>query len=230
MKSRIVIVLILLSGFSFAQDTNCIKSRWIALKNVDANNTLFDTTYSILKTIKSNVEANKMAIYCQGSNAFNRGEWYPIPYVEYEINKATLDTIYEVYRSNYFEIGVQSDIPLTDEYGDPRIVTLPDGTQEFVYPPAEIQIIDLDKITEIRIKEERVQNSMGEFYFKPTGMSFYMDYGQWRGRELFWVSVDELFKATSEIEAFPWYNFIVGQKHQGFQYMQVACEDEFIRY
>ena len=230
MKRILFFLAVLFSGCALAQNDDCIKSRWIAVKHIEANKILFDTNYSILKTIKSNVESNKMEIYYEGKNAFNRGEWYPIPFVEHEINKQTLDTIYSEYKSDHFEIRIQSDVPFTDEYGDPLILTLPDGTQEYVYPPAEVHIIDLDRITEIRIKEERVQNGEGQFYFQPTGMSFYMEYSHGRGRELFWISVDELFKSTAEIEAFPWHGFIRDQKYSGFQYMQVECESPYIRY
>jgi len=34
-------------------------------------------------------------------------------------------------------LGPASDIPLTDEYGDPIIVTLPDGTEYYQYPPPD---------------------------------------------------------------------------------------------
>ncbi len=230
MKQFLLVAALFYAGVSVGQNDPCIKSRWIAVKNNEENKVLFDKTYSILKTIKLNVEAGKMEVYYEGKNARNRGEWYPIPYEEHIVNEETGDTIYTEYRADYFEIRIQSDIPLTDEYGDPMIFTHSDGTQSYLYPPAEVHVIDLDRITEIRIKEERVQNAEGDYFFQPTGVSFYMDYGYLGGRELFWISVNELFTSTAEIEAYPWYPFIQNRNYSGFQYMQVACEDAIIRY
>ncbi len=52
------------------------------------------------------------------------------------------------------KIGAQSDIPLTDENGDPIEITLPDGTITFKYPPADTIWVDSDKIVQYRIKED----------------------------------------------------------------------------
>lgn len=52
------------------------------------------------------------------------------------------------------KLGPQSDIPLTDEYGDPLVITLPDGSQEFAYPPRDTIWFVSKDIIEYRIKEE----------------------------------------------------------------------------
>lgn len=51
-------------------------------------------------------------------------------------------------------LGPQSDIPLTDEYGDPLIRTLPDGTQEYVYPPRDTVWYNSADIVQYRLKED----------------------------------------------------------------------------
>lgn len=52
------------------------------------------------------------------------------------------------------QLGVQSDIPLTDEYGDPIVLTLPDGTMEFKYPPRDTLWYTSKDIIQYRIKED----------------------------------------------------------------------------
>ncbi len=52
------------------------------------------------------------------------------------------------------KLGPQSDIPLTDEYGDPIIVTLPDGSQEYKYPPRDTIWFNSEDIIQYRLKED----------------------------------------------------------------------------
>jgi gliding motility associated protien GldN len=51
-------------------------------------------------------------------------------------------------------LGPQSDIPLTDEFGDPLIITLPDGTQEMKYPPRDTIWYNSADIVQYRLKED----------------------------------------------------------------------------
>ncbi len=51
-------------------------------------------------------------------------------------------------------LGPQSDIPLTDEYGDPLIQYNPDGTSEYVYPPRDTLWYNSEDIVEYRLKED----------------------------------------------------------------------------
>lgn len=52
------------------------------------------------------------------------------------------------------KLGPQSDVPLTDEYGDPQIKTNPDGTQEYVYPPRDTLWFSSKDIVQYRLKED----------------------------------------------------------------------------
>ena len=55
----------------------------------------------------------------------------------------------------YFgRLGPQSDIPLTDEYGDPIIINNPDGTQEYKYPPRDTVWYNSSDIIQYRLKED----------------------------------------------------------------------------
>ena len=51
-------------------------------------------------------------------------------------------------------LGAQSDVPLTDEFGDPIIITLPDGTQEYKYPPRDTIWYNSEDIVQYRMKED----------------------------------------------------------------------------
>lgn len=51
-------------------------------------------------------------------------------------------------------LGPASDIPLTDEYGDPIVITNPDGSQEFKYPPRDTIWYTSEDIIQYRIKED----------------------------------------------------------------------------
>ncbi|TNF45933.1 MAG: gliding motility protein GldN [Bacteroidetes bacterium] len=51
-------------------------------------------------------------------------------------------------------LGPQSDVPLTDEFGDPLVKVNPDGTEEFVYPPQDTMWYTSKDIVQYRIKED----------------------------------------------------------------------------
>ena len=52
------------------------------------------------------------------------------------------------------QLGPQSDIPLTDDYGDPIVITMPDGSQEFKYPPRDTMWYTSQDIIQYRLKED----------------------------------------------------------------------------
>lgn len=93
-------------------------------------------------------------------NPFNKfGEWdgyqlkYPVdpePGLNFYTDSAYREEM--VYFLGY--LGPQSDIPLTDEYGDPQIRITPDGFQEYVYPPRDTIWYTSKDIVQYRIKED----------------------------------------------------------------------------
>ena len=52
------------------------------------------------------------------------------------------------------KLGPQSDIALTDEFGDPIVVNLPDGTMEYKYPPRDTMFFESEHIVQYRLKED----------------------------------------------------------------------------
>jgi hypothetical protein len=237
MKIRNFILLILclfLSNGNFAQsDTACVKTRWIAVKNSPQNAILFDTTTNILRTIREYVQSNKIGLYHESNTSFTRGQWYPIPLIQYDSSHYANYVDYE--RSNdinLFTITIQSDLPLVDEFGENIIHTSVDGLQSFVYEAPEVHLINLYDIVEFRIREERIYNESTHQFegdFHPTGISFYLQDQQYR-REIFWISLDELKNKLSDAATYPWYSFLQNRAYTGFQYMQVSCYDDLIRY
>ncbi|MCH2230975.1 MAG: gliding motility protein GldN [Crocinitomicaceae bacterium] len=93
-------------------------------------------------------------------NPFNKfGEWdgyqlkYPVdpePGLNFYTDSAYREEM--VYFLGY--LGPQSDIPLTDQYGDPLVRTTPDGFQEYVYPPRDTIWYTSKDIVQYRIKED----------------------------------------------------------------------------
>lgn len=224
-------------GFSQLTDTTCIQSRWIALKPNDVNENIFlsnrDSTEDIdlVFVIKRLVEKGELTIYTQDAGPHGGKGWYYIDYKQ-SLEDLLKDSLDHWGYDFYFEIMQQSDYPLVDEYGDPMVITHPDGTQSFVYPPPTSYVFPSKICDEIRIKESRTFNSKTKSYeFQPVGLSFYFKGNySYRGHEKFWVDLNELFNALDNKEKYPWYDVIINKQYYGFQYMQTSCYDEEIKY
>jgi hypothetical protein len=221
----LLFIMLPLVGKGQVSDTTCIQTRWIALKANDANKVLFDSTKTIelISTIKQLVISQELSLYKMNDS---RGllKWNWINY-NYELQNNLADTTVES-KDPYFEYLYQSDTPLYDENGDPIIILHPDGTETYIYPHLQRTSYTSFDCEEIRIKEERTLNSKtNTYYFKPTGIGFYLGNDKiYGGEEMFWVDLNELFKILKDKEEYPWYDIIVNQKYQGFQYMQTPCQ------
>lgn len=238
---KIIFLALLLPVIGLGQitDTTCIKSRWIALKAKEINKNIFllDSTVNenldLVFTIKRLVESDKVNIYNRNSSPNGNSDinsWYYIDY-DKEMEENLKDSSIYWSKDPYFEIIVNSDYPMVDEYGDDLIVTLPDGTQSYKYPLPDIYIFPSKECDEIRIKEDRIFNDeTNEYEFIPVGLSFYFKGSKyWRGHEKFWVDLNELFNALDNKNEFPWYETIINREYEGFQYMQVSCFDDEIK-
>lgn len=231
---RFVLFLFLLS-FSFEtqaqSDTACVSKRWIAVKNTEANAVLFDTSTTILKAIRDLVESNKIMLYNTECRGYGDKEWYPIQSVENDTRRSDYQD-YLAPDPGVFSIRVQSDMPYVDDYGDLLIQVDEYGNQMYVYDPPETYTFKLTEISEIRIREEHSFNEetgVFEGDFRATGISFHIKNTS-EIRELFWVSIDELNNKIAHPTSYPWHSFLENKKYSGFQYMQVSCYDDLIRY
>lgn len=91
--------------------------------------------------------------------SFGFGEWdgdqlkYPID-PQQGMNFFT-DTAFRDEMSTYLgELGPQSDIPLTDDFGDPIVITDANGVQSYKYPPRDTTWFQSSDIVQYRIKED----------------------------------------------------------------------------
>lgn len=65
------------------------------------------------------------------------------------------DSLYRESLTSYFgRLGEQSDIPLTDEFGEPRVITLANGDKTFEYEPRDTIWYTSKDIVQYRIKED----------------------------------------------------------------------------
>lgn len=238
---KLIILVLLFPSTSFGQltDTTCIQLRWLALKQTAVNKDVFlldskwNDSLDLVFTIKRLVESDKLNIYKQNEGprgSYGVKSWYYIDY-DQEMEEYRKDTSSFWAKDPYFEITVQSDVPLTDEYGDPVVITLPDGTQEYRYPAPDIYVFPSKECDEIRIKENRIYNESTKNYeFVAVGLSFYFSGGRYsRGHEIFWVDLNELFSTLENKSSYPWYTALINRNYQGFQYMQVSCYDDEIK-
>ena len=94
--------------------------------------------------------------------------------------------------------------------------------QTLLYPLPKYEPVTFDKITEIRIKEILVYDSLQKKeYLKPSLVAFdvYAD-----GHNiLFWVKVDDLDRTI--ILNRKWIEYIVDKKYSGFVYKRYSCND-----
>lgn len=115
--------------------------------------------WSLWTVIRQNIRNGKLTVFSPYNPNNQFGDWdgdqlkYPV-LPQDGLNYYT-DSIY---RTNllYFmgKLGTQSDIALTDEYGEPIVITLPDGSQTYSYPPADTIWFTSKDIIQYRIKEE----------------------------------------------------------------------------
>lgn len=117
------------------------------------------TRWSLWTVIRHHILTGDLRVFSPYNPLNVFGEWdgdqlkYPVD-PEPGLNFYT-DSVYREKLVWYLgKLGKQSDVPLTDEYGDPIVITLPDGTQSFKYPPADtIRYVSKD-IVQYRLKED----------------------------------------------------------------------------
>lgn len=115
--------------------------------------------WSLWTVIRHNIINGKLTVFLPYNPNNMFGEWdgdqlkyplFPQQGLTYFTDSAYREDI--VYCLG--KLGPQSDIPLVDDYGDPLVITLPDGTQSFKYPPRDTIWFTSKDIIQYRIKEE----------------------------------------------------------------------------
>lgn len=231
MKVLFFLILLILSSFGNAQtsESTCFKTKWRSLKP-EFNPELFDTTFNIIDSVKKAVYAEKIIIYNEINDAdviieskYRTGDWVPIPKLEFKLNPKTKDTIYRKPISDYFEMRVEYMLPLLNENGEPKVQKDKNGRKSFVYADPEVYSVTMNMIQEIRIREEKILDSLSnEYYFKPVGISFYI-INETYGRELFWMYITDLKSCFVSVENYSWYKILIDKLYQGSNYKLEDC-------
>jgi hypothetical protein len=230
----IILFTLMLPFLSKSQEneSTCIKSKWLSLELNEENQDIFlaepnmDASSDIVFVIKALLGQDKLKIYEQSALA-SGAAWSPIDYKAI-IKKNQNDPTQPLPINPFFERVRQSDLPLVDENGDALIRVNEEGISEYVYPPIESQAFLSNDCDEIRIKEDRVFNEVTKKYeFVPVGVAFFFrSYGNDQPKELFWVDLNELFKAMDTSMDYSWAAALREKRYAGKQYMQIACDEE----
>lgn len=126
------------------------------------------------------------------------------------------------YYNKYFDYKSQGDVPLKNSKGNDSIYTYPDSSMVYIYPSTKYNKVTFDKISEFRIKEILIYDSIKKKnIMKPSLIGF--DVFTWTHNILFWVKIDELKMNMKKNKN--WLNYIVNKKYNGFIYKQKSCKD-----
>lgn len=115
--------------------------------------------WSLWTVIRNHIITGDLRVFSpyNPNNVF--GEWdgdqlkYPID-PQQGLNYQT-DSLYRNELLYYMgKLGSQSDVPEVDQFGEQIIITLPDGTQTFKYPPADTIWFNSKDIIQYRMKED----------------------------------------------------------------------------
>lgn len=115
--------------------------------------------WSLWTVIRQHVMNGDLRVFSPYNPNNKFGEWdgyqlkYPVD-PEPGLNFYTDSSYREemVYFLGY--LGAASDVPLTDEYGDPLVRMSPDGFEEYVYPPRDTIWYTSKDVVQYRIKED----------------------------------------------------------------------------
>lgn len=117
------------------------------------------TRWSLWTVIRHHILNGDLRVFSPYNPLNQFGEWdgyelkYPVD-PQPGLNFYT-DSAYREEMVYYLgRLGPQSDIPETDEYGDPVVITMPDGSQTFKYPPRDTIWYTSKDIIQYRMKED----------------------------------------------------------------------------
>lgn len=117
------------------------------------------TRWSLWTVIRQHVLNGDLRVFSP-YNPYNQfGEWdgdqlkYPVD-PQPGMNYYTDSTYREELLYFLGKLGPQSDVPLTDEFGDPIIITTPDGFEAYQYPPQDTIWYTSKDIIQYRLKED----------------------------------------------------------------------------
>lgn len=200
--------------------TECVRENWL-------------TVYKGSDTILFSSPSDKIDVYTEIKQLLLSGEirlWYertnnpvwltsPLPSMIHDSIQYSGDSLYY---NPYFDYVSQGDSPLKSTDGKDSVYTYPDGSMSYIYPTIKYEPVTFDKVSEIRIKEILVHDTINNTDFlKPSLIAF--DIYTIHHNVLFWVKVDDLFDKITINRR--WINHIVDKKYSGFVYKRNSCND-----
>ncbi len=201
-------------------DTTCIKTRWISLKNTSQNNLIFKNLYSsntIFNELTELINNGSISVYKEIEGYQNRSK---------DANLET-DTSAKLKDNNlHYRLNIQSASPFLNSYGEDSIAKV-NGVPHYVYPIANVITFNLNEITEIRIRENRIEKMKN--VFEPDGIGFVTTTNGIE-KEIFWISFSNLTNSITRNENINWCNSIKNKQYSGFQYFQIPCSDKLSIY
>ena len=199
-------------------DTTCVKTRWISLKNTSQNNLIFKNLYSsntIFNELTELINNGSISVYKEIEGYQNRSK---------DANLET-DTSSKLNNNSFqYRLNIPSDLPLANSKGEDSIIKL-NGVNQYVYPVAKVITFNLAEITEIRVRENRVDKNE----YVPDGIGF-VTKTDGIEKELFWIYFENLTNRITNKENINWCNSIKNKKYSGFQYFQISCSDKLSIY
>lgn len=198
----------------------CVKERWLILYK-DDNSFLYQNekgTIDPYQEIKNLLLTGKIRLWNEHNN---NPELLtsPLPSMIHDsvpyLDDSLFYNIYFDYRSKGYE-------PLKTIHGEDSLFPYPDGSYVVLYPLPKYEPLTFDKISEFRIKEILIFDSITKKeILKPSLIGFDIFAGS--HTVLFWVKIDDLKNHITINKN--WVDFLVKKKYNGFIQKQYACKD-----
>lgn len=176
-----------------------------ALMNYDKYKTSFNEREDNLWTVihPMIIDGTIQVYFPYNPETFGFGSWddgelrYPVTYPGENETFLSSETVRADICSLLGLFGPQSDIPLVDEYGDPIIIDLPDGTQCFSYPAPDFNWYTDKNISKYKLRVSVLLNKKGKEKKRvikaicPIADQM-RETGETYDKELFWLDFEEL--------------------------------------
>jgi len=231
MSKTILLLIVLLLGLTsihsqenlFVSDTSkheCVRESWLTIYK-GSDNFLFQPNAEI-----DVYEEIKRLLFDGQIRLWSKRQYDDDEYLTSPLPSMIRDSIPylggSLYYNPYFDYQSQGYENLKTTAGNDSMFVYPDGTMAYLYPPPKYEPITFERISEIRIKEILIYDSINRIrYMKPSLVGFDIYAGQ--HILLFWVKVDDLVNSLKINKQ--WIEYIVNRKYSGFVYKRYSCND-----
>jgi hypothetical protein len=201
------------------EDSACVRECWLTIYKGN-DDFLFQSSekLDIYEEIKRLLLDGEIRLWTENSH---NSEWLtsPLPSMLHDSISYLGDSLYYNVYFDYQSLGEET---LKTASGEDSMYMYADESQAFLYPLPKYEPVTFDKISEIRIKEILVYDSINKLsYLKPSLIAF--DVYTIHHNILFWVKVDDLIKKL--VINKNWIEYIEQKKYTGFVYKRYSCND-----